>query len=140
MKQLSATAESQNQYMIFVSSKGENLQLVEDCSTTDQFDRRCSTFATNVWLPAGRHPTIPGLKVAEVCINSAFAISNYFFDAKYCQCQRKEFIWIQRCSGEKPNTDFFVYRLYPLYNRPGQTSLDSKDCRIRHCTELQPGE
>jgi len=123
----------------FVSSKGENLQLVEDCSSTDQFDRRCSIFASNVWLPAGAHPTISGVQLVEVSIRSLK--NNYYFDKEYCKQQRKEFIWIQKCSIEKADEEyFFVYRLHPLFNRIASSNLDSKDCRLRYCMEMQPGE
>ena len=122
----------------FISSKGENLQLTEGCSSNDQFCRRCSTFASNVWLPSGGNPTVLGVKLLEICINSAFSIKRYLFDKDYCNCKRKEFILVQRCPGNKWESDFFVYRLYPLLNKPGSSDFDSKDCRIRHCLELQP--
>ena len=124
----------------FISNKGENLQLTEGCSSKDQFSRRCSTFASNVWLPSGGNPTHFGANVAEICINSAFTINNYFFDQEYCSCKRKEFILVQRCRGNNAEEDFYVYRLHPLLNRPGSTAADSKDCRIRYCMELKPGK
>ena len=119
----------------FMSTTGQNLKLKESCTRADQFSKRCTTSNANVWLTKA-HPAKgnSAVGVYTVCLKRESNYGITIFDLNYCQCDRQEFILVQRCvdDQEKP---FFVYQLQPLLRNTDTSTLRDKQCKMRYCME-----
>ena len=117
----------------FKDSNGQNLQIRENCTFQDQFDKKCTASSSYVWL-SRKHPKGTDLQLIDICVKPA---SNQALEVNFCHCTRKEFVYVQKCTDEKD--PYFVYRLFPLFNSDGD-ALDAKKCSLRYCADVQPSK
>ena len=121
----------------FVTTKGESLKVKEGCTPVDQVDRSCSSHTSNVWLKGNANPNITGPQILPICIKQDIG-SGFPFLTSYCDCDRTEFIFAERCQT-KQGEEFFVYRLYPIFHNK-EDKRDAKKCAYRYCHELEAGK
>ena len=130
----------------FKSSRGDDLQLKENCDVSDQFQRRCSASNSHAWLIAQHpnHTTVDGgVHVNELCMRTGRRTNMIPFDLDFCTCDRRQMVLIQRCVDTRGGSDvvnsFFVYRLTPLFPS-GEIEKKAKECTLRYCvTEKRQG-
>ncbi|XP_066919339.1 uncharacterized protein [Clytia hemisphaerica] len=118
----------------FKDSNGQNLQIRENCTFKDQFDKKCTASSSYVWL-SRKHPTGTDLQLIDICVKPASGPQA--LQVNFCDCKRKEFMYVQKCTDEEE--PYFVYRLFPLFNSDGN-ALDAKKCSLRYCADVQPAK
>ena len=116
----------------FISFKGSNLQLKENCSTEETNATRYYCGGNGLTYLEQPHPNIAdGPTQISVCVNTFFAtvlnsgstgFSSNFFPRPSCKCNYRQNILVQNCSG------FYVYQLNPVAH-------PELDCPARYCTE-----
>lgn len=116
----------------FVSSKGANLQLKENCTNEETNETRYYCGGNGLTYMEQTHPNIDDSSTqVSVCLNTFFAtvlsssstgVSSNFFPRPSCKCNYRQNILVQNCSG------FYVYQLHPV-------SHPELDCPARYCTE-----
>ena len=114
----------------FISSKGSNLQLKDNCSTEETNATRYYCGGNGLTYLEQSHPDIAdGPTQVSVCLNTFFAtvfssagVSTNFFPRPSCKCNYRQNIIVQNCSG------FYVYQLHPVLH-------PELDCPARYCTE-----
>ena len=116
----------------FISSKGLNLQLKENCSSEETNATRYYCGGNGLTYLEQSHPDIADVPTQiSVCVNTFFAtvfgssstgFSSNFFPRPSCKCNYRQNILVQNCSG------FYVYQLHPVAH-------PELDCPARYCTE-----
>lgn len=112
----------------FMSSKGKNLQLKENCSNEEVNQLRYYCGSSGLTYMEQLHPEKSDVpSPASVCVNTFFDYTSNLqrediFPRPDCKCNRRQNVLVQNCSG------FYVYQLVPI-------SLVRYQCAARYCTE-----
>ena len=114
----------------FMTSKGRNLQLKDNCSNDELNELRFYCGGSGVTYIEQLHPEkldVPSQ--VSVCINTFFDTIDFrsddIFPSQDCKCNSRQNILVQNCSG------FYVYQIVPIV----PISRVRLECPARYCTE-----
>ena len=114
----------------FMSSKGENLQLKENCTNEEVNQFRYYCGGVGLTYIEQLHPEISDVPSrASVCVNTfidsnptTLLFTEDILPTPDCNCNIRQNIFVQNCSG------FYIYQLFPI-------SYFWLECPARYCTE-----
>lgn len=114
----------------FMTSKGGNLQLKDNCSNGELNELRFYCGSAGLTYIEQLHPEKSDVpSQVSVCINTFFDTVDFrsddIFPSQDCKCNSRQNILVQNCSG------FYVYQIVPIV----PISRVRLECPARYCTE-----